>query len=458
VRLGGFSAGTELCGPSGFCLVLDGATGGNNAFALLALLATFQVFDDERYLDDARAIGRWIVDLLKDSSDAGFGGYFLGFPDEGVFPKTLVRGKSVENNADIFAALEELAKVEESLGNAAAAAEWRGHARHAGEFVLAMFDLADGCFHAGTVPLGTPAGPGIDPTGPRRGDEIVNRARFLDANTFIGLALAHSPIYRDRIDWRRPARCVLDGYQRSVEADGVLFSGFGLADEEQTGPPGIAWEFTGQAVLFFRFVDLLYGERRFEPQALRYLRELRRARDHAPFGDGRGLVASTLQDGADLPPLEHCLSTPFQCIPERVGLAATTWGIFAERELNPLGPISQFAGCEGGPTALCLNDDRFKVRAFWRTTDSHGVGRSQKITAETGYFWFFNPANVEIVVKVLDACPVNGHFWVFVAGLTDVGVELHVEDTSRVVTRTYTNFLGTPFQPIQDTAAFATCP
>ena len=68
-----------------------------------------------------------------------------------------------------------------------------------------------------------------------------------------------------------------------------------------------------------------------------YLERIHQAQQTAPFGDGQGLAASTLQDGDTLPPLEQCLSTPFQCIPERVGLAATAWAIFAELGRSPLG-------------------------------------------------------------------------------------------------------------------------
>lgn len=42
-----------------------------------------------------------------------------------------------------------------------------------------------------------------------------------------------------------------------------------------------------------------------------------------------------------------------------------------------------------------------------------GFGRPVPLTADTGYFWFFNPANVESIVKVLDGRPVNGKFWAF---------------------------------------------
>jgi len=47
------------------------------------------------------------------------------------------------------------------------------------------------------------------------------------------------------------------------------------------------------------------------------------------------LVAATLQDGDTLAPIDQCLSTPFQCVPERVGIAATAWWIFAEMSYNP---------------------------------------------------------------------------------------------------------------------------
>jgi hypothetical protein len=47
---------------------------------------------------------------------------------------------------------------------------------------------------------------------------------------------------------------------------------------------------------------------------------------------------------------------------------------------------------------------------------------------------------------------------VFAGGLTDVQVELTVVDTATGAPQTYLNTQGTPFQPIQDTSAFASCP
>lgn len=116
------------------------------------------------------------------------------------------------------------------------------------------------------------------------------------------------------------------------------------------------------------------------------------------------------------------------------------------------------AACTPSDTTLCLNADRYKVEADWRTTTSSGVGHAVELTADTGYFWFFNDDNVEVVVKVLEACGVNARYWVFAAGLTNVEVTLRVTDTKSGTVRTYTNPLGTAYKPLQDTNAFPTCP
>ena len=62
--------------------------------------------------------------------------------------------------------------------------------------------------------------------------------------------------------------------------------------------------------------------------------------------------------------------------------------------------------------------------------------------------------------KVLNACSFSGapRFWVFAAGLTNVEVKLKVTDTETGQVREYKNPLNRPFQPIQDTDAFASCP
>jgi hypothetical protein len=112
--------------------------------------------------------------------------------------------------------------------------------------------------------------------------------------------------------------------------------------------------------------------------------------------------------------------------------------------------------CNPDATTLCLQNGRFQVRASWQTADgATGDGQAVRLTADTGYFWFFSAANIELVTKVLNGCGVGNHFWVFGGGLTDVRVVLTVTDTANGAVRVYHNELGTAFAPLQDTKAFA---
>ena len=117
------------------------------------------------------------------------------------------------------------------------------------------------------------------------------------------------------------------------------------------------------------------------------------------------------------------------------------------------------SACVADASTLCLSNGRYRVTAGWEQPDSNsGSGHAVPLTSDSGYFWFFDPSNIEMVTKILNACGVNGNFWVFGAGLTNVKVTLFVLDTATGVSETYVNPLNTPFQPIQDTAAFPTCP
>ena len=112
------------------------------------------------------------------------------------------------------------------------------------------------------------------------------------------------------------------------------------------------------------------------------------------------------------------------------------------------------------PTTLCLNNNRFQVTANWtKNTGESGAGTRIKLTDESGYFWFFDPNNVEMVVKVLNGCALNNAYWVFAAGLTNVGVDLEITDTQTGIVYDKKNPVGTAYAPVQDTAAFPTsCP
>jgi hypothetical protein len=114
--------------------------------------------------------------------------------------------------------------------------------------------------------------------------------------------------------------------------------------------------------------------------------------------------------------------------------------------------------CLPGGTRLCLHDNRFEVTAQFRTASRPpALGHAVQLSPDSGLFWFFGPDNMELSVKVLDACSLNRRFWFFAAGTTNVEVVLVVDDLLAHTAKVYTNALGTPFAPILDTGTLATC-
>ncbi len=117
--------------------------------------------------------------------------------------------------------------------------------------------------------------------------------------------------------------------------------------------------------------------------------------------------------------------------------------------------------CVEDDRTLCLNDGRFQVQVDWRGfRDRTGVGHAIPFTADTGFFWFFSEDNLEVIIKVLDACgnPDFNRFWVFFAVASNVEYTITVTDTEHGVSRVYPNDLGVFAPATGDTAAFDTCP
>jgi ELWxxDGT repeat protein len=113
------------------------------------------------------------------------------------------------------------------------------------------------------------------------------------------------------------------------------------------------------------------------------------------------------------------------------------------------------APCAPSSARLCLNNGRFAVEARWRDFQGKtGTGTAVPLSGgDTGYFWFFNAANVEVVLKVLDGRALNGKFWVFYGALSNVEYELTVTDTETGTVKTYRNPSGR-LASVADTGAF----
>ncbi|HEX3526994.1 MAG TPA: ELWxxDGT repeat protein [Thermoanaerobaculia bacterium] len=109
-------------------------------------------------------------------------------------------------------------------------------------------------------------------------------------------------------------------------------------------------------------------------------------------------------------------------------------------------PVTDPGTCHPSAEHLCLGGSgggRYQVEASWRTAaGAEGRGTAVALTADTGYFWFFSPTNVEAVIKVLDGTGVNGHVWVFYGALSNVEYTLTVTDTQTGLTRRYFNPQG----------------
>lgn len=108
--------------------------------------------------------------------------------------------------------------------------------------------------------------------------------------------------------------------------------------------------------------------------------------------------------------------------------------------------------------SLCLHDNRFEVVVEWRDFQGgQGHGRSRTLTPDTGAFWFFDPDNLELTVKVLDGRTINGHFWVFLGSLSNVGFSVTVTDTDTGAVWSYDNPSGV-FASTGDPRAFSGSP
>ncbi|MEO6324982.1 MAG: hypothetical protein ABIT01_04760, partial [Thermoanaerobaculia bacterium] len=108
--------------------------------------------------------------------------------------------------------------------------------------------------------------------------------------------------------------------------------------------------------------------------------------------------------------------------------------------------------CTSDSTTLCLHNNRFRVQAdYVDYSYNSGTGKAVSLTNDSGYFWFLNSTNVELVCKFVSFCNgSNGNYGFYASGLTDVQVTFKVTDTKDGTYRTYPNALGHRFTTIAD--------
>jgi hypothetical protein len=168
----------------------------------------------------------------------------------------------------------------------------------------------------------------------------------------------------------------------------------------------------------------------------------------------------------------------FPFVPGRWTQAVLLLGLGSEKSVQLCGQVAVASGkpmqanfdgmllrhttasdCRQDGTTLCLNGQRFSVKASYQKADGEATpARVVPVTTASGHLWFFSSDNIEVVIKLIDGCQVNRRFWVFASGLTNLKVQITVTDTQTGKQVTYRNPLNQAFPTIQDTSAFATCP
>lgn len=114
------------------------------------------------------------------------------------------------------------------------------------------------------------------------------------------------------------------------------------------------------------------------------------------------------------------------------------------------------SSCSSDVGVLCLRDGDFELEVTW-FDGKGGSGRGTAVvdrSFDSGEFWFFNAQNRELLTKVLDGCELNGHYWVSLAGTTDLELELTVHDRRTGADRRYSNAAGQPLATVLDLEAF----
>jgi hypothetical protein len=283
----------------------QGLSTGNNAWAMIALLALYRHTAVLAYLDAARRIGTFIRTFRDDTGL--YGGFQGGLDDPETATPKRRPWASTEHNLDCYAAFT-------VMGSVTGEREWQSDADHARQFVQAMWDADRGCYLAGTLD-------------PATRNTLAGQLP-VDAQPWGVLALpdaltVHPGILDCAELYHRTTDLGFSGFDFNENRDGIWFEG--------TADMAVAYAFAGMA------------------GAAEDLRsELRRAQATVPFGDTEGIAAAS-HDG---------VSTGFRTptgddfkLFRRLHVGATAWNVLAQLGVNPFYGVS--AACVAPGASTC---------------------------------------------------------------------------------------------------------
>jgi hypothetical protein len=121
--------------------------------------------------------------------------------------------------------------------------------------------------------------------------------------------------------------------------------------------------------------------------------------------------------------------------------------------------------CTEWSTVACLLGGQFMVQGEWTeysppAADGHvtprGSGTMHRLSGGTteARFWFSSPASSDLLVGGTDACPSDGHWWMYTETTTHAHYQLRVLDELSGYLHLYFKFAGPPGPPMIDHSAF----
>jgi hypothetical protein len=259
---------------------------GNNAWAMIALLALYNQFGDTNYLAAAENAGKFI-DTMRTNAMT-FPGFLGGISGAETATPTVRPYKSTEHNLDIYAAFS-------TLYGITGQTQWLSGALLASNFVELMWETNRGCYLAGTT-----------------GDSPDSRNQSvgqlpLDTQTWTILSIPgtlarHPDLFAALEQYHRNQHDGFDGEDFNDDMDGVWFEG--------TGQTAVDYASVGNSVRMDQLRATLQAAQQIPP----------------PYGDGMGMPAAS-HDG---------VSSGFSfSLFRRPHVGATSWNLFAQKGFNP---------------------------------------------------------------------------------------------------------------------------
>jgi hypothetical protein len=259
---------------------------GNNAWAMMALLALYKQFGDTNYLNAAENAGQFIQTMRTDSGS--YPGFFGGIANAETTNPTNRTYKSTEHNLDTYAAFSVMYQITGQT-------QWLSGALLASNFVESMWETNRGCFLAGTTG-------GV----PDSRNQAVGQLP-LDTQTWTILAIPgtltrHPNLFATLQQYHTNQHDGFTGEDFNDDLDGVWFEG--------TAQMTVDFASVGNSQQMDQFRSMLQTAQQIPP----------------PYGDGMGTPAAS-HDGVTS-------GFGFNLF-RRPHVGATSWNIFAQKGFNP---------------------------------------------------------------------------------------------------------------------------